>query len=198
MTQQLLGEYFDLSVNKFKMTLKDAMTELIESEFSTLIERGLISIMYEEFDSEFLCKLIHSDTHDDNDNKNYVVNSLSKEYWTGWITAYLQWETGRTFNDIVRVFPINNIKNSYFPYHEMEDSKFVEDVTSRYFKNESNLKRIRKRNHMTQKELADKADVSIRTIQMIEQRHNDINHIKAISLFNLSRELNCSMEELLE
>merc|ERR1711879_440259 len=151
-----------------------------------------------DLESDFLSKIIYSNKKVSTTSKNYVVNSLSKDYWTGWITAYLQWDTGRTFKDIVKQFAVSSIRESYFPYHEMEDSRFVEDVTSRYFKDESNLKRIRKRNKMTQKELADKAEVSIRTIQMIEQKHNSINHIKSISLFNLSRELNCSMEELLE
>lgn len=198
MTQQLLGEYFDISVNHLKLSLEDAMMDLIKSEFSILIERGLINIMYEEFESDYLTNLIHHNGDVAKNKKSYVVNSLSKEYWTGWITAYLQWDTGRTFKDIQKAFPIGNVRDSFFPYHEMEDSRFVEDVTSRFFKNESNLKRIRKRNKMTQKELANKTDISIRTIQMIEQRHNSINNLKSISLFNLSRELNCSMEELLE
>lgn len=198
MTQQLLGEYFDIAVNKYQLSLEEAMQDLIDSELSVLIERGLITLIYEDLESDFLSKIIHANAKTKTTNSKYVVNSLSKDYWTGWITAYLQWDTGRTFRDIVKQFPIGNIRDSYFPYHEMEDHRFVEDVTSRFFKDESNLKRIRKRNQMTQKELAKRADVSIRTIQMIEQKHNSINHIKSISLYNLSRELNCSMEELLE
>merc|ERR1711879_1114509 len=81
-----------------------------------------------DLESDFLSKIIYSNKKVSTTSKNYVVNSLSKDYWTGWITAYLQWDTGRTFKDIVKQFAVSSIRESYFPYHEMEDSRFVEDV----------------------------------------------------------------------
>lgn len=80
----------------------------------------------------------------------------------------------------------------------MDERKFVDDVLMKYFLKETNLKRIRRRNKLTQSELAKRAEVSIRTIQMLEQRQNDINQSKAINLFNIAKALHCSIEDLLE
>ena len=51
---------------------------------------------------------------------------------------------------------------------------------------------------LSQKQLAEKAEVSIRNIQMYEQRQNDINKAQADILFRLSKTLGCNIEDLFE
>ena len=51
---------------------------------------------------------------------------------------------------------------------------------------------------LSQSELAHRANVGLRTIQMYEQRNKDINHAQATTLYRLSRVLGCEMEDLLE
>ena len=51
---------------------------------------------------------------------------------------------------------------------------------------------------ISQKQLAEKAEVSIRNIQMYEQRQNDINKAQADILFRLSKTLGCNIEDLFE
>ena len=46
--------------------------------------------------------------------------------------------------------------------------------------------------------LAEKADVSIRQIQLFEQRERDINKTSAETLNKLSKALHCKMEDLLD
>jgi len=50
----------------------------------------------------------------------------------------------------------------------------------------------------TQKELADRCTVSLRTIQQYEQRTKDINKAAGISLHSIALVLDCQMEDLLE
>lgn len=50
----------------------------------------------------------------------------------------------------------------------------------------------------TQKELAGKSGLSLRTIQQYEQRTKDINRAAGISLQALARTLDCRIEDLLE
>ena len=63
---------------------------------------------------------------------------------------------------------------------------------------ETNLKRIRMSKGYSQKRLAEQSGVSLRSIQMYEQRQKDINKAQSDSLFRLSKVLGCTMEDLLE
>ena len=62
----------------------------------------------------------------------------------------------------------------------------------------TNLQRIRKAIGLTQTELANKTGVELRSIQMYEQRKNDINKAQADTLLKLARFLGCNIEDLLE
>ena len=68
----------------------------------------------------------------------------------------------------------------------------------REFFTDTNLKRIRTAYGCTQAELAKRSQVSLRSIQMYEQRNKDINKASAETVLRLSRVLGCTMEDLLE
>ena len=51
---------------------------------------------------------------------------------------------------------------------------------------------------MSQKELAELSGVSVRQIQLFEQRQRDINRTKAIDVVKLGRVLGCRVEDLLQ
>ena len=68
----------------------------------------------------------------------------------------------------------------------------------REFFTDTNLKRIRTAYGCTQAELAKRSGVSLRSIQMYEQRNKDINKASAETLLRLSRVLGCTMEDLME
>ena len=63
---------------------------------------------------------------------------------------------------------------------------------------DTNLKRIRTSYGCSQSKLAEMSGVSLRSIQMYEQRNKDINKAQADSLHRLAKVLGCSMEDLLE
>ena len=63
---------------------------------------------------------------------------------------------------------------------------------------ETNLKRIRLIYGCSQRELAEISGVSLRSIQMYEQRQKDINKAQSDSLYRLAKSLGCTMEDLLE
>ena len=50
----------------------------------------------------------------------------------------------------------------------------------------------------TQKELANNSGVTLRSIQMYEQGHKNINKASAETLYRLSKILGCTMEDLME
>ena len=124
----------------------------------------------------------------------------SEFYWAGWaLTQYQNYKTASFFN-ISKVFPIEKVLALYDTLHEADITKFF-SVADEYFnahKKETNLKKIRTAAGLSQKQLAEKAEVSIRNIQMYEQRHNDINKAQADILFRLAKTLGCNIEDLFE
>ena len=62
----------------------------------------------------------------------------------------------------------------------------------------SNLELCRRNKNMTQQELSDASDVSIRCIRAYEQRVKNINHAQAITIIRLAKVLGCEMQDLLE
>jgi len=125
----------------------------------------------------------------------------SPEYWAGWILAYYQWHTAYSFAYInKRGLTISRILSLYPTLHEADISKFVRvaDGIIEKSKNDdvSNLKKIRQAKGVTQKELADLSGVSLRMIQLYEQKQQDIRKAEAIAIVNLSKVLGCDPDDL--
>ena len=126
------------------------------------------------------------------------IYSRSPEYWCGFVLAYYQWYTGLSFEQIGRRLPPSKIIAMYNPLHEASMEKFIEVANSIVFQKETNLVRYRKNAKLSQRELAKYSQVSLRAIQLYEQRQLDINMAPAVNLFRLSRVLGCYIEDLLE
>lgn len=62
----------------------------------------------------------------------------------------------------------------------------------------SNLQNIRKAAALSQSALAEKSGVSVRMIQFYEQGAKDINKAQAITLLNIARALNVTIEDIME
>ena len=65
-------------------------------------------------------------------------------------------------------------------------------------KPETNLKLLRKKAGLSQRELADLSSVPVRTIQQYEQRQKNINKAQAEYLVMLAKVLCCEVEDLME
>ena len=198
--QTTLGRMFDFAVYDWKVDLKDFFDRFIVSgvaynfgygDSATIAGKSGVELAY-----EFMEK---TGENVRNIKPRYTVNR-SEEYWTGWALAYYQWKTAISFSKIVEYIPINEIKALYSPYHEMDIRHFVDKMNELYInaKPETNLKIYRKRAGLSQKELAEQAEIPVRMIQHYEQRQKNINKAQAEYLARLSRVLNCNIEELLE
>ena len=122
----------------------------------------------------------------------------SPEYWCGYVLAFYQWYTGLPFEKIGQKLPPSKIIDMYDPLHEASLEKFIEVADSIIYEKVTNLATYRKRMNMSQNELAICSGVSLRSIQLYEQRRLDINEAPSIKLFQLSRVLGCNIEDLLE
>lgn len=88
----------------------------------------------------------------------------------------------------------------YHLYHEMDIRQFIDSMENRYrdAKGDTKLKTIREHRGLSQTELAEFAGVNVRSIQMYEQRMNDIDKAQAHTLYKLARVLGCTVEDILE
>ena len=114
--------------------------------------------------------------------------------------AYYQWWSGRKYSEIFSAVSFEELRELYPTLHEADISKFVDvlDVRIRETFPDTNLKRIRTNYGCTQAELAKRSGVSLRSIQMYEQRKKNINKASAETLLSLSKVLGCTMEDLIE
>jgi len=122
------------------------------------------------------------------------------EYWVGWALAQYQWYTSMSFPAILRFLPFDDIIRMYPTLHEADISKFyatADEIRARVFP-QTNLKRMRENIGLTQLQLAQEAAVSLRSIQMYEQRNKDINKAQAMTLAKIACALGCDIEDLLE
>ena len=126
--------------------------------------------------------------------------SRSPEYWAGWALAQYQWYSAKTFKAVFSRVPLSEIVKMYKIYHEMDITAFI-DVMDKKIAERSvttNLKNIRENRGISQSELAEISGVKLHSIQLYEQRVNDIDKAQAQTLFKISLALGCKMEDLLE
>ena len=125
-----------------------------------------------------------------------------KEFWVGWVLAYYQWYSGLRFSDLQEYGLIPSEILSRFILHEADLSKFVSVANKIILQNKAasptRLQKIRKAQGLTQKELSELSGVSLRMIQLYEQRQNDINQASGQTINNLARALCCNFYEIME
>ena len=120
-------------------------------------------------------------------------------YWAGYILAYYQYKTGLTYKYIHEQISIHRIRELYYPLHEASEEKAI-NVISKLIKKKyvTRLQQRRKLLNISQRKLAIKARVNIRTLQEYEVGTKSINKASALTVYNLSRVLNCNVKDLLE
>lgn len=121
------------------------------------------------------------------------------EYWCGWILAYYQWHSGKSFASICRQIKFAMLMDVYGVLHEADPSKAV-DVFDQIMarKKETNLAYYRKMKGLSQSQLAKASGVSIRSIQLFEQRKSNINKAQYNHLSAVAKVLGGQIEDLLE
>ena len=130
------------------------------------------------------------------------VEFKGREYWAGWILAYYQWETGKRFEDIVKDGLTLSTVFSMYVLHEADESKFVEAANEIIARNRENRKtklfEVRKARGFTQQQLSKASGVSLRMIQLYEQKQNDISKAQATVVIRLAKVLGCEVEDLID
>ncbi len=198
--QSVLGDAFDYAVNTCKIPGNDFVQLFVSSSVSRRMENGEPAVIAGKSGIEIAWEVIFETTgrRIESDPKERFERSV--EYWIGWAVAYYQWYSSRRYSDIFKALSFDDLQKMYHTLHEADITKFVDIAEERirgYFK-DTNLKRIRTAYGCSQAELSRQAGVSLRSIQMYEQRRKDINKASAETLYSLSKVLGCTIEDLIE
>lgn len=198
--QALLGDAFDYAINACGIAGDSFMELFSVSSVSNRIENGEAAYIMGKSGIEAAVDVLVETTGKAPTVKPKANFNRSREYWIGWAVAYYQWFSGRKFSDIFKVLSFEDLERMYAPLHEADISKFADiaDAKVREYFADTNLKRIRTLYGCTQAELARRSNVSLRSIQMYEQRNKDINKASAETVLSLAKVLGCTMEDLLE
>ena len=198
--QSMLGDAFDYAINVCHIPGSSFVKLFIASTISKRLENGEPSYLSGKSGIEVAMEILAETTGKTPDAAPQEHFGRSREYWIGWAVAYYQWFSGRSYSDIFQVVTFEELQKMYDPLHEADITKFADilDARMREFFADTSLKRIRTAYGYTQAELAKRSGVSLRSIQMYEQRNKDINKASAETLLRLSRVLGCTMEDLME
>lgn len=195
-----LGDAFDYAVNVCKVSLGKFYDDFTASGFAQQFENGTPRIVLGLSGAELVQEIFNK--IDETIETPVLEAPLDKspEYWTGWILAYIQWKTGIPFGEITRCLPVENLRALYPILHEAPEDKAVDVFASIYQarKTPTKLYKFRKIKKYSQAELAEKSGVSLRSLQMYEQRRKSINRASFECVYALSRALSVRPENLYE
>ena len=129
--------------------------------------------------------------------------SISPEYWAGWVLAYYQWRSGKSFRYLQNNgLEIEKIIALYHPLHEADISKFADAadaIVSNHIKiSVSPVKIARERLGITQKELAARTNVSLRMIRAYEQKKQSLSIANFSTVSSLASVLLVTPEEIVQ
>lgn len=125
------------------------------------------------------------------------TQTCSDVYWTGWILAYYQWYSGRSFRDILETVPYEELLGRYDTLHEADVQKALDVLDKHMEQKESKLKTVRKYCGLTQEELSVRTGVSLNTIRAYERKAKDIRKAQMDIVLRLADGLQCRVEDLL-
>ena len=198
--QAALGDAFDYAINTCEIPGEDFIKFFTASSVSKRMENGEPAFLAGKGGIEIAIDVVLETTGKLLDKDPQEHMGRSREYWIGWAVCYYQWYSARSFSDIFKVLSFEDLQNMYYTLHEADITKFadiVDDKMRDHFK-ETNLKRIRTIYGCTQAELSERSGVSLRSIQMYEQRNKDINKASVEAVYRISKVLGCTIEDLLE
>lgn len=198
--QTALGRMLDFAVHDLSYDLRSFFDLFISSGIAARFERGDFTVIVGMSGVE-LCYLVLEKANQtvNRIKPRYTVNR-SPQYWTGWALAYYQWYTALQSQQIIQCIPINEILNLYTPYHEMDIRQFCNKMNELYAAAhpDTNLKTLRVKSGLSQRELSEISGVPLRTIQQYEQRQKNINRAQTEYLILLAQALYCKPADLLE
>ena len=195
--QITLANMLDTAVNTYGYDLKGFYFLFLNSVYCKRFERGESSVVAGMSGTELAYAIISENKNVELKESSYRVQR-SVEYWIGWSLGFYQWYSGKRFKEINEIADMDAFENMYPKFHEMDIMQLVEFLDNRSNEHDTNkLKRMRTYAGLSQKELAEKTGIPLRTIQQYEQGQKELAHARADSVIRLSKALFCNVDDLI-
>lgn len=195
-----MGEMIDYAVNVCHMDIEEFWKLFLSSGLAEEFGKGSPKAVSGTSGTEMVYQVFDKAGMSDMEFPIQIEYARSREYWSGWILAYYQWLTGKSFKDIYKGLSMQELQRLYPTLHEASEEKFVEVANRIIAANtkSTKLQELRKNSGYSQSELAERSGVNKRMIQQYEIGAKDINKAAGTTLLALARVLGCDVEELLE
>jgi len=194
------GSMMDYAVNDCGIDGDHYLHMFISSGLARQFERGNPKVIAGKSGVEIAVEAITTATGGAPKEQPPKTENRTEEYWGGWALAHYQWYTSQTFSAILRFLPFSHLMDMYQTLHEADITKLyavANEICTRVLPH-TNLRMYREIAGLSQSELAAEADVSLRSVQMYEQRNKDINKAQANTVLKIARVLGCEIEDLIE
>ena len=221
-----LGRMLDYSVYSLRYDISTMIDLFIASGVASLFECGDIRTIAGMSGAELAYEVLEKSGIAFDRTQARYTKSLSPEYWCGYTLAHIQWEFGLSFDQIIRSFSLSAFISGYGKEKLSFLDSLLLDITeesraadikefSMQFSakaaaaiisssgigrsgkaEETQLKKMRIKNGLSQSGLAKASGVPLRTIQQYEQRQKDLAKARAEYLIALSRVLGCDPSRL--
>ncbi len=197
---RLLSNAFDYAINDCKIDADQFSNNLMFSDLISQFEVGNPYVIAGKSSIELVKELLTNIDPKIKLPPQKLKEKRTPEYWAGWALAQYQWEKAKKFKDIFGYVSLKEIISMYPLYHEMDISSFIEALDNKLKdnKHETKLHKIRIYRGLSQSELATQSSVNLRSIQLYEQKINNIDKAQVHTLFKLATVLGCKIEDLLE
>lgn len=195
-----LGEAMDYAANSCQMDMDSFLVLFIGTGYAQQFAAGVPRVVSGLSGTELVMDVFLKSGANMEFPAAQIDYDYSAQYWCGWILAYYQWYTGRSFKEIQKYITMQEIEKLYPTLHEASEKKFVDTVNRMILKSNppTRLQAQRKISGYSQRELAVKVGVNLRTLQQYEIRAKDINKAAGATLLALAKALGCRVEDLLE
>ena len=201
-----LGEAFDYAINVQRIPAGRFLHLFSLTQWAHLFEEGNPSVVAGMSGIELAWKalgsalLLEDGMELPESERSANIDTGSPEYWAGWTLAQYQWKTGLSFAVIEGYASGEDLLGMYPLYHEMDLSQAMAALDESVFgtARETHLAARRHVAGLSQAQLAAASGVGKRSIQMYEQRANDINKAQVGAVARMACALGCSIEDLLE
>ncbi|MCD8151840.1 MAG: transcriptional regulator [Clostridiales bacterium] len=127
---QNLGEAFDYAANACKIEIETFMQYFITGKYAEQFGKGNPKIISGMSGTELAIHIISESGKNINFPEAQTVYDYSAEYWCGWILAYYQWHTARSFKNIYDYISMAEVHKLYPTLHEAPEDKFVDTVNA--------------------------------------------------------------------
>ena len=193
----IIGDLFDFLINECSIEQKDAIDYFLKSKVCAKLENKEYNYLIGKSGIELGLEILE-EFNIQVDDYSTISFIRTPEYWCGWAISYFHHIKDTKYSKIFEFVKFDELLQMYPTLHEADITKFIEVLEEIKKNKPSNLKKIRLNYGCSQKELSELSGVSLRSIQMYEQKQKNINKAQIDAVCKLAKALGCNIEDILE